>query len=261
MRVRRVGRTVAVFILVWFGTSRAQAQIPAKFKNLRVLPKESSRAQVVETMRGFANALGVRCVHCHVGGNADTLEGVDFASDAKWEKRTARAMLRMVRAVNAHYIGRLETRPRVTGASLPPAVQVECVTCHRGVRCPETIETVLMRSLERDGPEAALKEYGDLRSKYLGHGSYDFSSGPLNMVAEGLLKAHRGREAVAVTEYNVESHPDASWSLHLLGEARLAVGDDEKALAAFERSLALDPGNSLTRRRVDELRHRASPKP
>lgn len=35
--------------------------------NLQVLPKDIPKAQLVQTMRGFAMGLGVRCEHCHVG--------------------------------------------------------------------------------------------------------------------------------------------------------------------------------------------------
>ncbi|HVR69290.1 MAG TPA: hypothetical protein VMT87_00480, partial [Vicinamibacteria bacterium] len=72
----------------------AQAQIPDKFTNLQLLPKDATRAQVVETMRGFASALGVRCNHCHVGADPATLEGFDFAADTKQAKRVTRAMMR-----------------------------------------------------------------------------------------------------------------------------------------------------------------------
>jgi hypothetical protein len=211
-------------------------------------------------MRGWSVALGVRCAHCHVGGNPDTLEGFDFASDAKWEKRTARAMARMVGVLNADYIGRLEPRSAPAGPA-PPTVRVECATCHRGVLRPETIEAVLWRGIEESGPEAALRNYKELRTKYLGRGSYDFSNGPVNMVGERLLAAHRWREALPLLEFNAESHPDASWSVYLLGEARLAGGDGQSALFAFEKAVALDPGNGPARRRVDELRLTASPKP
>jgi thioredoxin reductase len=41
-------------------------QIPDKFTNLKVLPKDISKQELQSTMRGFAFALGVRCEHCHV---------------------------------------------------------------------------------------------------------------------------------------------------------------------------------------------------
>jgi tetratricopeptide (TPR) repeat protein len=120
---------------------------------------------------------------------------------------------------------------------------------------------VLWRSIEQAGPEAALRNYKELRAKYLERGSYDFTNGPVNMVGERLLQAHRWREALPLLEFNAESHPDASWSLYLLGEARLAGGDGQNALLAFEKAVALDPGNGRARRRMDELRLAAPPKP
>ena len=54
-------------------------QIPDKFTNLKVLPADASRAEVVRVMRGFASALGVRGNHCHVGENPANLDNYDFA--------------------------------------------------------------------------------------------------------------------------------------------------------------------------------------
>jgi hypothetical protein len=260
MVLRTATRTLAISALLACGALRAQAQIPEKFKNLQVFPKETSHAQLMRIMEGFADALGVECGHCHAGGNPDTLQGVDFASDDKWEKRTARAMLRMTTALNDDYISRLESRPVPSGETVLPPLRVECVTCHRSVTRPETIGAVLSRVLDRQGPEAALRTYKDLREKFLDQGSYDFSNGPLNTIAEDLLKAHRWRDALPLLEYTVASHPNQSSSLYWLGEARLAGGDRSKALEAFEQSLALEPENEQARKRVGELRKPASPK-
>ena len=38
-----------------------------KYKNLQVLPKDIGQEQLIPIMKSFAQALGVRCVHCHVG--------------------------------------------------------------------------------------------------------------------------------------------------------------------------------------------------
>jgi tetratricopeptide (TPR) repeat protein len=239
----------------------APGQIPERFTNLQVLPQETSRKELVQTMRGWASALGVRCGHCHTGGNPDTLEGVDFASDAKWEKRTARQMLRMVRALEADHLQRLDTRPSTAAATAPAPVRVACVTCHRGVARPETIDAVLKRALDVDGLEAALRKYGELRAEYLGRGSYDFSERPVNRLAEQLLDEKRVPEAAALLEMGAQYNPDAAWLQHLLGEARLAAGDRSAALRSFERALALNPQNQLTRKRVEELKAEATPRP
>lgn len=254
-------RTVTVLAVLAWGASKTGAQVPEKFKNLQVLAKNSSKAQLMRTMDGFADALGVECAHCHTGGNPDTFEGVDFASDDKWEKRTARTMLRMVVALNADYISRLEERSVPPGGNVPPKVRVECVTCHRGVTRPETITAIFTRALDSQGPEAALRQYGELRSKYLGRGSYDFSNGPLNTIGEDLLRAHHWQEALTVLEYTVASHPDEPWSLFWLGEARLAAGERAGALGAFEKALALQPDIERARKRLQELKSPVSPKP
>jgi len=237
----------------------ASAQIPEKFTNLQVVPKDTSRKELVWLMRGWASALGVRCGHCHTGGNPDTLEGVDFASDDKWEKRTARSMARMVRGLDADYMQKLESRPASASVKADPKVAVTCATCHRGLRRPETLDVLLDRVVRAEGAEAAVKTYKDLRKDYLGRGSYDFSERPINTVAEGLMRDQRAKDAAVLLEMGAELNPEASWLTHLLGEARLAEGDRKGALAAYERALALNPQNVATRKRLEELKAPAEP--
>ena len=102
--VRRGLRAAAAAGLALIG-GRARAQFPETFENLKVLPKDISRQDLSGVMRGFASALGVRCVHCHVGQDNPGLKGVDFRSDEKETKRIARAMMKMAAAINADYIG------------------------------------------------------------------------------------------------------------------------------------------------------------
>ena len=46
--------------------SPSPAQVPDKFENLKVFPEDIAKAELVEAMRQFCFALGVRCTHCHV---------------------------------------------------------------------------------------------------------------------------------------------------------------------------------------------------
>src|SRR5213593_3964012 len=66
---------------------------PDSFKNLKVLPKTIDQRTLINTMRGFAQSLGVRCVYCHVGREDQPLDSVNFAADDKRTKRTARVMM------------------------------------------------------------------------------------------------------------------------------------------------------------------------
>src|SRR5687768_3522298 len=68
------------------------------FKNLKVLPQNISREQLLRTMRRFTQALGVGCDYCHAAAPAIAPEAkpeLDFASDARPAKHSARLMMLM----------------------------------------------------------------------------------------------------------------------------------------------------------------------
>src|SRR6185295_11145760 len=204
----------------------------------------------VSLMRSYATALGVRCAHCHVRADAPDLKGADFASDAKEEKRTARLMFKMVRAINEQHLARLKREP---------AVRVECVTCHRGLSTPRTLEAELGGVLESKGADAAVARYRELRAASYGRGGYDFGQGTLNTIGERLLKAGRAADALALLDLNLEFFPDAPWVQYLAGEAHRALGQADQARAAYERSAALGPDNPMPRERLQALPPRAEP--
>jgi hypothetical protein len=122
-----------------FGISVAVAQTPPPapppmsfaappHKNLKVLPDDIPAPQLIATMKFFAQSLGVRCTFCHAGVDGQPLSTIDFASDAKREKTTARHMMAMVQQINQQNFG-------VTDLS---KAKVTCFTCHRGSPHPET---------------------------------------------------------------------------------------------------------------------------
>ena len=75
-------RKWAVLTILLSAGSSASAQVPDKFTNLKVLPKEITKHEMEATMRSFAFALGVRCDHCQVEKKAPE-RGFDFAADDK----------------------------------------------------------------------------------------------------------------------------------------------------------------------------------
>ncbi|MDX1660167.1 MAG: S41 family peptidase [Gemmatimonadota bacterium] len=83
--------------------------------------------------------------------------------------------------------------------------------------------------------------------------------GVLNGLGYRLLGRDRVDEAVAVFRINAEAHPRSANAHDSLGEALVRAGRIEAAIAAYERSLALDPGGALgdnARRVLAELRSR-----
>lgn len=122
------------------------------YKNLQILPKDISKHDLDSVMRHFSVALGVKCGYCH----ARTEDGthLDFASDAKGEKKISRKMMLMTTAINNNYFN-LQSGPSPAQASPytsgnyaansavnnVPANQaqmqmVTCFTCHRGMEQP-----------------------------------------------------------------------------------------------------------------------------
>lgn len=120
---------VALVSAVVSVTTRTPEQLPQSFRNLQVFPKDIARPALVDAMKTFTGALGVRCEHCHVGEGND-LSTFDFAADTRPTKVTARAMMKMLVTVNNDLlkgIGDAGRQPKVT-----------CFTCHRGEKTPAT---------------------------------------------------------------------------------------------------------------------------
>jgi hypothetical protein len=136
VRRRYFGALTAIVLTVLPAAgSRAQQQwAPPPITNLKVLPSDTAPRAVVMMMRGFTQGLGVRCQHCHVykGEDPNDLSAFDFASDEKPAKQTARAMLRMVLAINNEHL-------KDVGEARPVGeMKVTCYTCHRGETRPLT---------------------------------------------------------------------------------------------------------------------------
>jgi hypothetical protein len=226
----------------------ANAQLPEKFTNLQYFDKTTDRETLVQTMRGFSFSLGVRCEYCHAGKGGDALEKMDWASDEKEAKKSARAMLRMVGAINQEYIAKLGSQTQN---------RVSCVTCHHGLSKPRGIAPTLAETLDKKGIPDAITEYKDLRKKYYGGAQYDFSETPLNQLSEGLMRDGKAKEAVAIMEMNGELNaPLSGWGAAVLAMAHVANKDFAKAKGDFQRILEKDPENKWAKKQLDDLNQR-----
>ena len=119
--------TITVVALSAFMPKQEVKQQPppvVKFKNLKVLPKNINKDDLDKVMDGFKVGLGVKCNFCHVPMK-DNPKRMDFASDEKEEKLTARAMMKMTAKINKKYFHDMKTKE---GA----IIAISCVTCHNG---------------------------------------------------------------------------------------------------------------------------------
>lgn len=244
--LRRLGLQIVTVGLAVVSAHQLPAQIPERFQNLQVLPTGIARDSLVQIMRGFSFALGVRCQYCHAGGDGISFAGVSFDSDDKPAKRKARFMLRMVDSLN-----------RVVLAALPdrtdPPVTVQCVTCHRGLSKPTTLQAVLMKTIEESGVDSAIKQYRGLRERTALNGYFDFTEWRINELARHLVAAGKTAEAIAIMEMNAEFNPRSVSIPFELGEWYRQRGEKDKAIAAFQRVLQINPDNQQARQRLTEL--------
>jgi tetratricopeptide (TPR) repeat protein len=238
MKIEAVVRQLGIGLLL---TATTFAQFPDKYKNLQYFPKSVSKQELQAAMRDFSLSLGGGCETCHVE-SAD--HHMDFASDDKEEKRTARQMLKMVDEINHSYISKLGASP----------VQVQCVTCHRGIQKPQTISAVLTKTMEKKDVQAAVAQYADLRKKYYGSASYDFSELPLDLLAESLVQQGKPKDAAAIMEMNVSFNTPTARTYNVLAQVHKANGEPEKAKADLEKVLQLQPENRRAKQMLEELK-------
>jgi hypothetical protein len=238
----------ALALVVAFTAARpAAAQIPDTFTNLQILPETISRDSLIGIMRSFSLGLGVRCQYCHVGGDGISFDGVRFADDDDEDKRKARYMLRMVRTINGELLAGLPDRDQ-------PGYEVACVTCHRGLPRPRTLEATLAETVHAAGADSAVAQYRRLRERLYGAGTYDFTAQPLLELARSLALEGRLGEATRMIDLNLEFFQDHIPSLAQRAETRLLAADTAAAIAVLEKVLELQPQNAQAAARLRQIR-------
>jgi tetratricopeptide (TPR) repeat protein len=238
-----------LFILISiFAFSIAEAQIPDKFTNLQVLPKDISKDKLVEIMKSFTSGLGVRCNFCHEGEEGQPLSTYDFASDTITAKLKARTMMKMTHDINSKYLSELSQFKE-------NIMDVKCVTCHRGVAQPELLEDLLYSKIKSDGLDEAIKEYNNLYQEYYGGFAYDFRDHTLVALTEMLDEEKMFDDALAFAQINIEKYPDSGPANLGLAEAYESKGDKENALEYYKKALELMPrGKDFINKKIEELK-------
>ena len=242
-------RIVVISVLIFAGATSLPAQgkfPPDSFTNLKVLPKNITRQELLSTMRGFALGLGVRCTYCHVGEEGQPLSTYKFAADDKRTKRVARVMIDMVNHINEEHLADVPDRPE-------PHIVVRCETCHRGVARPRLLADDMELYLADSGLAAAIAHYRDLRSKYYGGEAYDFRELPLIALAEGQARAGKFDNAIGLLNLSAEYFPASGQTPTALGNVLLFKGDTTQAIAAFKDAVAKDSTSGQARMQLERL--------
>lgn len=236
--------------LIALAAAPASAQFPpTQLKNIKALPSDIRISALIDTMKGFTRALGVRCTYCHVGREDQPLDQYDFASDDKVTKLKARAMIRMVGAINSEYLAAVPARR-------DPPIVVNCITCHHGVSQPRSIQQLILSAYQAGGADSAERTYRALRARYYGSAAYDFGEVPLTDVAAAVMAQGKAHDAIRFYQLNIELLPTSGFGYRQLGFGYLAMSDTAEALAAFRKRVELQPENPEAKQLVDLLTRR-----
>jgi Photosynthetic reaction centre cytochrome C subunit len=240
---------IGALLLVFFINVPSYSQMSDKFYNLKVLPKMISRPELLSIMRGFTSALDVRCEFCHAEGQDGRL---DFSSDAKPNKDKAREMLRMVQNINDNYISKIAEMSKDTSNEV---IKVQCVTCHHGQPVPQTLQAVMMKTINKQGVDSAIAQYHDLYNKYYGGFSYDFKDHSLVELSEQLIDAQKPADAVAISKLNLQMYPNSGVAFYGMGEAYEANNDKQNAITYYQKAFAQMPNDRRLEKKIQDLQN------
>ncbi|MEP7355164.1 MAG: photosynthetic reaction center cytochrome c subunit family protein [Acidobacteriota bacterium] len=202
--------------------------------------------QPLPNMQVIAESLGVQCEFCHPAERATPAPMRDIA----------RQMIAMTREINARVDAAL-VKPTAGDAATPvpaaAAQRVDCSTCHRGVAIPKALSEIIAQTAVKQGADAAVTQYRDLRKQYYGRAAYDFGENTLISVSQRIANA-KPAEAIALMKLNLEFFPNSSQSWAALAFAYTRKVDDASAITALEKAVELDPQNNIARGQLEQLK-------
>ncbi len=224
------------------GQRGGQPAPPPPMTNLQVIPKDTPRPQVIQTMQAFTQALGVRCEYCHVDEGPGKQ---DFAADTKAPKKAARGMILLAREIN-------EKLPTAVTKSADATTRVGCVTCHRGVAIPKQLGDILTATATAQGTPAAIAQYKALRTQYFGAMAYDFSEGGLLTVAS--RPNTLPEDAIAWLQLNLEYYAKSARTYLAMAQVHTRANDSAAAIKDVERAVEIDPNSAQAKQMLQRLK-------
>jgi Photosynthetic reaction centre cytochrome C subunit len=245
----RLHSGIITIAIVVFASTIASAQTPAggqappPLKNLQIIPADTPRQQVIQTMQGFAQGLGVRCEFCHV----DEPGHQDFAADDKRVKKVAREMMKLTADLNTKI-------PAAVAKPATDATRVQCATCHRGVAIPKQLTEILTDTMTASGTPAAVTQFRELRKQYFGGQSYDFSEVSLTTLAQRANQAGKPEDTLAWLQLNLEFYPQSVRSYVLMSTVYAAKKDMPNAIKNAEKAVEIDPQNAQAKQQLERLK-------
>jgi tetratricopeptide (TPR) repeat protein len=105
----------------------------------------------------------------------------------------------------------------------------------------KSIADTLSATIASSGIDRAAKQYHELKAA--APSTYDFDENEVNSLGYQLLQADKFKQAIRIFQLNVEAYPQSGNTWDSLAEAYMDDGDKAQAIANYQRSLRINPGN------------------
>jgi glyoxylase-like metal-dependent hydrolase (beta-lactamase superfamily II) len=120
----------------------------------------------------------------------------------------------------------------------------------------QSAATVVYDLIDQGADEAEVRQV--VAQRDAGSSDYYFMEAQFNAQGYRFLQHEKVAEATAMFRINVDLYPE-SWNVYdSLGEALLAAGDQEEAIAMYEKSLQINPENENGKQMLERIRSEAS---
>ena len=220
------------------------AQESQKAENLQVLPKDIEHDHLIDIMRGFTEALNVRCSFCHAQ-DPDNPNELDFPADKKETKKVARVMMHMTETINKRLLPRTGRKNLLT---------VQCVTCHHGLTKPHTLQHDLQTAYDEGGLDSAVVRYKKARDKYYGLGAFDFGEPALILTARDFADTDHLDAAERFLNINLDYFPKSANTYAQLAILYNKKGDKKQSMEYFDKALQIEPDNNRIRYMMNQIK-------
>jgi tetratricopeptide (TPR) repeat protein len=241
-------RDTSILVLATFALilicQGARGDVFADPKNLQVLPLDISPDELRRTMVGFSGALNAKCSYCHMVDDDLLMSNPDYSDDAKWTKKVAREMLRMVADINSR-VSNIEAGPR------QKKVQVACITCHRGQYRPVLILSALEEARGVGGIDAVIAKYSELRERYFGNHTYDLRPSTLAGFARKVASEGDLDGGIELLNFANENFPNEERVLFALARVHQQRGSVDQAVNFLRRLVQQFPDSSFYASQLD----------
>ncbi len=116
---------------------------------------------------------------------------------------------------------------------------------------PVSLTRIIGQVIYAKGIEEALKTFSIAKSQT---DKYYYDENSLNDLGYQFIKAKKLNQALAVFKLNTEEFPVSANAFDSYGEALALSGEREKAIAAYQKVLELDPSNKNAKSTIEKLK-------